>query len=490
MLRAMNDGPLSDSTLAAPCAASSFNSFTASLTRLVPPWLMVTLLWALLFLPFAGTRALYYEEGRYTLAALDMLAHGHWLRPEVLGIGFVEKPPLLFWLIAAASGMAGGSFEWAARAPALIATLLCAILCERAAHREAGPVAGFMAAIAFLVSPFILSAGARGEPDTLVTATSFAAFLAWLEARERVGAARLGPWLLTGLLLILVALCKGPQPLAFFAIGAVLLALLDRRWRELPELAVLGVIAIGAVMFWGYLVYQPGDGWTWEQQMRAANWPPLGPYLIQIGRFFVETVAHALPWLALAVPALGRTWRRRWDVGDRPVRVMACYAFGCTAILVFWPHAEPRYAMPAVPAIAVLAGLGGAALWRQGPRLAGRAVALLLVLAIATRIVWLIAIPFETMRNHAAQNLAHGLAAPIGPSRDPILVLGPAVDYNGNFYLQRMGYAPRQIMSPNEISGPAWLITAAPPPAGAREVAQVPGRKGFIYHLYRIESGG
>jgi hypothetical protein len=84
-------------------------------------------------------------------------------------------------------------------------------------------------------------------------------------------------------------------------------------------------------------------------------------------------------------------------------------------------------------------------------------------------------------------DLADGLAAAIGSSQDPILVLGPAVDYNGDFYLQQMGYSPYQIISRDEIAGPAWLITAAPPPPGAREVAQVPDRKGFIYHLYRVE---
>ncbi|MCE7960095.1 MAG: glycosyltransferase family 39 protein, partial [Acidobacteria bacterium ACB2] len=59
-------------------------------------------IWALSLLPFAGTRDLYYEEGRYALAALDMLDHGRWLRPEVLGLGFVDRPPLLLWIVALA----------------------------------------------------------------------------------------------------------------------------------------------------------------------------------------------------------------------------------------------------------------------------------------------------------------------------------------------------------------------------------------------------
>ncbi len=144
------------------------------------PLLATLLLWAILFLPSAGTRSLYYEEGRYTLAALDMLANGHWLRPQVLGLGFVEKPPALFWLIGAASALAGGPSEWAIRAPAALATLLGALLAAGAARRIAGPEAALVAAIAFMLSPFTFTKGVRAEPDLFVTVTSFAAFLLWL----------------------------------------------------------------------------------------------------------------------------------------------------------------------------------------------------------------------------------------------------------------------------------------------------------------------
>jgi 4-amino-4-deoxy-L-arabinose transferase-like glycosyltransferase len=485
MLRVMTDGPPSESTLAASRAASSPFPFVASLSRL-PPWAVVTLLWALLFLPFAGTRSLYYEEGRYTLAALDMLAHGHWLRPEVLGVGFIEKPPLPYWLTALSVAIAGTASEWAVRIPSLLASLVGAWLVERMARREAGRLAGVIATIAFLISPFVFTKGARGEPDLLVTVFSFAAFAIWLEARECTGAARLRGCCFTALLLIATALCKGPQPLAYFGIGAGLLALIDRRWRELPELAVLGLLAIGAVLLWSALVFEPGDGATWRQQMRLADWPMLLPYLGNIGRFIGETASEMMPWLLLALPAMSAGWRQRHGIGDRGARAMTCYALGCTVLLAFWPHAESRYAMPALGGVAVLAGLGGAALWRQGPAWTGRAITLLLWLAILVRIGWLAAIPFETERNRAAIALADGLAAPIGGSADPIFVLGPQVDYNASFYLQQRGYALRLIFGLEQIHGPAWLITAAAPPASAEKKGEIADRKGLLYRIYRI----
>jgi 4-amino-4-deoxy-L-arabinose transferase-like glycosyltransferase len=486
MLHVMIEDRAGESGLRAPRASPLSANFIPSLSRLAP-WLMVTLLWALLFLPFAGTRTLYYEEGRYTLAALDMLAHGHWLRPEVLGVGFVEKPPLPYWLTALSIAIAGAATEWAVRIPPLLASLLGALLVERAARQEAGRLAGFIAAIAFLISPFLFTKAIRGEPDLLVTVFSFAAFTVWLEARESAGLARFRGWSLAALLLIATALCKGPQPLAFFGIGAGLLALIDRRWRELPELAALGLLSVGAVVLWSALVFQPGDGGTWRHQLRADDWPALLPYLGNIGRFVGETAAEVMPWLLLALPAMSAGWRHRQGIGDRVPRAMTCYALGCTALLAFWPHAQSRYAMPALGGVAVLAGIAGAALWRQGPAWAGRAVTLLLSIAILVRVGWLAAIPFETERNRAAIALADGFAAPIGSSTDPIFVLGPQADYNASFYLQQRGYAPRLIFGFGQIRGPAWLIATGSPPPGAQEKGQIADRKGLLYRVYRID---
>ncbi len=312
-------------------------------------WAVVAL-WGLLLVPFAGTRNLYYEEGRYALAALDVLQHGHWLRPEVLGEGFVAKPPLLFWLVASAVSL-GGVSEWVVRTPALLAALLGALLVEREARRRGGAPAGLLAAVAFLLSPYVLTTGARSEPDLFVSVASFGAFTIWLESRStRQGSA-------------------------------------------------------------------------------------------------------ILPWLALAALPLSRAWRRRVGFDASLAGPFALYAVGCTVPLAFWPHALARYAMP----------------------------------ALVVRLAWLAAIPFDSARDDAARRLAGTLAAPLRASRDPLLILGPAIDDNAAFYLQRAGHSPRMVRTPGEVVPPAWLITAAPSPPGAREVARAAGRRGVVYGVYRVE---
>lgn len=450
-----------------------------------PAW-AVFWLWAACILPFAGTRNLYYEEGRYALAALDMLSHGHWLRPEVLGLGFVDRPPLLLWLVAAAVGVAGVS-EWAVRAPALVASLAGALLVARAARRRAGGSAGLLAAVAFLLSPYLFTAGARAEPDLFVMVASFGAFTLWLETRDARGRKAVVGWLATALLLVATALFKGPQPLGYFVLGAALLSVRERRWRDLTGVALADALGVSAVVAWGLAVYRPGDEAAWRMVTRTESLPSAGRYLWNVLRFGVETSAHLLPWLALAALFLSRAWRRREGLDGRSGRPFALYALGCTVPLALWPYALPRYAMPALPAVAVLAGLSGGSLLRSGPRAARIATSGLVLAAFVARAAWLAAIPFDGRRNEAARRVGAALSALLRDSEDPALALGLPFDYNVAFYMQRAGVALREVRGPAEVVPPCWLVTAAPPPTGAREVAAAADRRGFVHRLCRFD---
>jgi 4-amino-4-deoxy-L-arabinose transferase-like glycosyltransferase len=63
------------------------------------------------------------DEGRYAEIAREMLGSGDWIVPRLYGVTYLEKPPLLYWLVAAAFRLFGLS-ELAARiVPALSATI-------------------------------------------------------------------------------------------------------------------------------------------------------------------------------------------------------------------------------------------------------------------------------------------------------------------------------------------------------------------------------
>ncbi len=70
-----------------------------------------------------GDRALRNpDEGRYAEVAREMLRSGDWLKPTLLGVGYLRKPILFYWLTAGSFQIFGLS-EWSARLVPAFASL-------------------------------------------------------------------------------------------------------------------------------------------------------------------------------------------------------------------------------------------------------------------------------------------------------------------------------------------------------------------------------
>ena len=82
--------------------------------RAVAP--LVVLVCAMLaFASGLGAWALFEpDEGRNAEIAREMLASGDWVVPHLNGVPFLDKPPLLFWMVATGFRLLGES-EWVAR---------------------------------------------------------------------------------------------------------------------------------------------------------------------------------------------------------------------------------------------------------------------------------------------------------------------------------------------------------------------------------------
>ena len=76
----------------------------------------IFLLAGLLFFFRLGDRPLRNpDEGRYAELSREMLQSGDWVKPTLFGLGYLRKPPLFYWLVAA-SFKGFGVNEWSARA--------------------------------------------------------------------------------------------------------------------------------------------------------------------------------------------------------------------------------------------------------------------------------------------------------------------------------------------------------------------------------------
>lgn len=315
--------------------------------------LLIICLWAIAAFPNLSVRSFIWEEGTNAEIARDILSNGNLLQPEVYGIRWNEKPSLLPWLIAGVAKITGQVNEFSARLPAMIAVVVTALLVQSLTRRNASLNASLLAGLLFMFSPMLLQKLAIAEPDTLVTLFSFAAFIVWWDGVEagHVGWQR---WIGCGLLLAILAMAKGPQPVGYFALGVSAYLAVTRRWRDLPGLFVCLLIPAGATIAWAAAVYRPGDEATWLSYARLRSAPGLSDYAFRNTAVLLSLVVELMPAILLA-PLL---WRAR-DPGRTipPVALpLALYGGVCTIAVVFWPGSNSRYAMPCAPAIAVLAG--------------------------------------------------------------------------------------------------------------------------------------
>ena len=461
----------------------------------VVPLALIIGAWALLFLPAAGLRGLHYEEGRRALAAMDMLAHGNWLLPFVLDVPYLTKPPLRPWLIAGAGAMLGEVGAWAVRLPPLLMTLLGGILVFGLAARHGGRTAGLFGAAAFLLSPMILEKAALGETDTTITALAFAAFALWWRAYDsgRVG---VWTWVGCGLCLALATLAKGPIPLAFFAIGVGGTCLIRGPARALAPLVAVLVAALLAVGAWAFAVHEPGNTTQWASEMRLnSRAGALLPYLADRIEFLGELLAMLSPWLWLALPLFVPGWRRRLGLALPPGLVLALglYAGGFLPVLLVWPDALPRYAMPIVPALAVAAGLVAARLWEA--ELYRRAlIAVPGVMALGQLLLASGVIPLRAELYAYARPAGEALGAAI--QEDPATTYFSSVRGDHNVMLYT-GVPIREVpvAAAATIVGPAWIITtpeALPdlrhqlPNLALDPAVETTGRRGQPFLLLRL----
>jgi 4-amino-4-deoxy-L-arabinose transferase-like glycosyltransferase len=205
-------------------------------------WLFATSWWRPLALP---------DEGRYVGVAWGMLTSGDWLTPHLNGLPYFHKPPLFYWMTAAALGTFG-VHEWAARLAPLLGAASGTAATYVFVHRWWNGQVARWALLAVATQPMVFVAAQFANLDMLVAgcvAVAVLGFAHMVLARE-CGApwrgAAAAAYLFTALGILAKGLIGGVLPA--LVIGCWLL--LGRQWRQLPRLlwwpgvALFGVVAL------------------------------------------------------------------------------------------------------------------------------------------------------------------------------------------------------------------------------------------------------
>lgn len=180
-------------------AATSFSRRAILLFAILPAILLYPCLSFHLFEP---------DEGRYAEIPREMLARGEWIVPYLQGEPYLDKPPLLYWLVMA-SFRVFGVYDWSARlipALAIHASIMVTYLLGR---RSLGERASFWGALALCLAPGFISMGRLLVLDGLLTLwVTLGLFCAYEAVRGRQ--LRWSWWLASAGACGLGVLTKGP----------------------------------------------------------------------------------------------------------------------------------------------------------------------------------------------------------------------------------------------------------------------------------------
>jgi 4-amino-4-deoxy-L-arabinose transferase-like glycosyltransferase len=341
------------------------------------------------------------QEPRYAEIAREMHADGRILVPELNQEAYLDKPPLLYWLVMASYSLFGVSDTAARLVPGLagVLTVLCTYLWGR---RVVGERSAFCGALMLCLSARFVYLERMLTMDSVLCLW---VVVGWAAAHTALmtGKLRRARWLLSAAACGLGVLTKGPVALALVLPPVLVYAWIDARcariaWRNWAQ--YLGVMVGGCAPWFVVLMFREPDfavEFFWKHNVLRFVQP--FDHAEPVWFYLPGLLLGLLPW-SLLLPGLVRFLMRhsRRTAARRPPALgFFLLAFGW-ALLFFSAAGCKRatYILPALPPLTLALGcyvnvlapqtkraFSWTALVHQGSRLASYATALAFVGSIA-----------------------------------------------------------------------------------------------------------
>jgi 4-amino-4-deoxy-L-arabinose transferase-like glycosyltransferase len=298
-------------------------------------------------------------EGFHAAVARDMVRLGDWVTPHVNGVRYFDKPPVLYWLMAASFALSGVS-ESTGRVWSALAAVATAAVTARLGFLVGGARVALLAGLMVIANLGMYLYGRLVKPDMVFILCIVLAYAGFAVAYK--GAGRWG--------LVVFYASLGAATMTKDVLGAVgplaVVALFFALTRERPLspwapwwgvllLFALTVPWYAAVEAWnaGFLWYTLVDNHLLNLT-RHRVFPdedvPLGTL-----PFLGVTLLAFLPW-SLSTPwAVARALRRPWE--DATARLWVLLALWPIVVIAFFalsPLRLPHYGLSALPAAALL----------------------------------------------------------------------------------------------------------------------------------------
>lgn len=341
------------------------------------------------------------EESLYAVVARDTLADGEFVVPVLRGEPYLDKPPLLYWLLMG-SYRVFGAHVWSARlVPALVAwlTVLLVFAWGRAC---CGWAVGFASAAVLTLTGDFWYRGPMVTPNGLLGLLTTAG-LACGHIALRGGRLRTGWWVASSAATGLAVLTKGPVGVVLVAAPLLVFPWLSRGFAP-PGLRawllyLAGVVAVAGPWFAAVSARQPGFAEYFFLKHNVQRFTDPFDHAKPWHFYLPQALLGGLPWAVLPVAAVWQAGVRRrgpnWLSSDGLFALLAAVS----GFVFFSLSGSKRsvYLVPLWPAVAfgvgtilapVLVGPGDRRLGlsRRGWFWVGGAVAVVLFTGL---LVWL-----------------------------------------------------------------------------------------------------
>ncbi len=343
--------------------------------------------------------------------ARNMLESGDWVTAHLNGVAYLEKSPLIYWMMAVTYWIFG-VHDWAARLPIALSTIGLCWLTARIGRWAFSPKIGCYAGIVLATCIGLFLFTRILIPDVILTLTialSMWAFLRTME--EEDGHPRFWSIIFAaaiGIGLLLKGLVAAVFPVA--AAGLYLLVtkqlFVKRTWQRLRPLQGIGIILLISAP-WHILATlrnppyfdltmksEPGQyhGFFWfyflnEHVFRFLNIRYPHDYsTVPRALFWLFHLLWFFPWSAF-LPGLAKLSYRPVDRAGRTRLLALCWT-GFVLTFFTFSTTQEYYSMPIYPALALLIGCSMASpdAWTRG----GAKVISAIAIAATIVIVWLL----------------------------------------------------------------------------------------------------
>jgi hypothetical protein len=291
----------------------------------------------------------------------EMIVLKDWLTPHFNFVRYFEKPPLIYWLNAAALEIFGFS-EFSARLPTALSAIAAIAFVYAIGRdfwgRRAGLVAGAILGTSF--GCFIF--GRLNLPDMLFTSLLTGAF--WGFSRGLLGPTPRPAAIFGGYAAMAGAvMAKGLIGIVFptLAIGAFVLLTWD--WQLVRRLKPIqgGVLFLVITAPWHILMAWKNPGFLWfffvhEHFSRFIGSRQPDYASVPLTTYLALTAVWFCPWIIFLPAALRRCMRADDGRFDPKFLFLLCWAGAVIGFFALSPSRLEYYALPALPALALCVG--------------------------------------------------------------------------------------------------------------------------------------